>query len=76
MVNLRHASCFFTEGLKFLGSHVNKHTVIDIPTNHYEIIALYEATHEYALLHRVINHIQVSCGIEPIGSPTIIYEDN
>jgi hypothetical protein len=24
----------------------------------------------------VINHIQVSCGIEPIGSPTIIYEDN
>jgi hypothetical protein len=24
----------------------------------------------------VINHIQVSCGIEPIGSPTIVYEDN
>jgi hypothetical protein len=24
----------------------------------------------------VINHTQVSCGIEPIGSPTIIYEDN
>jgi hypothetical protein len=24
----------------------------------------------------VINYIQVSCGIEPIGSPTIIYEDN
>jgi hypothetical protein len=24
----------------------------------------------------VINHIQVSCGIEPIGSPTIIYKDN
>jgi hypothetical protein len=24
----------------------------------------------------VINHIQVSCGIEPIGSPIIIYEDN
>jgi hypothetical protein len=24
----------------------------------------------------VINHIQVSCGIELIGSPTIIYEDN
>jgi hypothetical protein len=24
----------------------------------------------------VINHVQVSCGIEPIGSPTIIYEDN
>jgi hypothetical protein len=24
----------------------------------------------------VINHIQVLCGIEPIGSPTIIYQDN
>jgi hypothetical protein len=24
----------------------------------------------------VINHIQVSCGVEPIDSPTIIYEDN
>jgi hypothetical protein len=24
----------------------------------------------------VINHIQSSCGIEQIGSPTIIYEDN
>jgi hypothetical protein len=24
----------------------------------------------------VINHIQVLCGIEPIESPTIIYEDN
>jgi hypothetical protein len=24
----------------------------------------------------VINYIQVSCGIEPIGSPTIIYEDS
>jgi hypothetical protein len=24
----------------------------------------------------VINHIQVLCDIEPIGSPTIIYEDN
>jgi hypothetical protein len=27
-------------------------------------------------LRRVINHIQVSCGIELIESPTIIYEDN
>jgi hypothetical protein len=24
----------------------------------------------------VINHIQVSCGVEPIGSSTIIYEYN
>jgi hypothetical protein len=31
---------------------------------------------ECAWLRRVINHIQVLCGIEPIGLPTIIYEDN
>jgi hypothetical protein len=45
-------------------------------TNHSKIIALYEAARECAWLRRVINHIQVSCGIELIGSPTIIYEDN
>jgi hypothetical protein len=53
-----------------------KHTLINTSTNHSEIIALYEAARECAWLRRVINHIQVSCGIEPIGSPTIIYEDN
>jgi hypothetical protein len=44
-------------------------------TNHLEIIALYEVAHECSWLRRVINHIQVSCGIELIESPTIIYED-
>jgi hypothetical protein len=44
--------------------------------NHSEIITLYEATRECVRLRRVINHIQVSCGIEPIGSPTIIHKDN
>jgi hypothetical protein len=40
-----------------------KHTLIGTSTNHSEIIALYEATRECAWLHRVINHIQISCGI-------------
>jgi hypothetical protein len=53
-----------------------KQTLIITSTNHSEIITLYEATCECAWLCRVINHIQVSCIIEPIGSPTIIYEDN
>jgi hypothetical protein len=53
-----------------------KQTLIDTSTNHSEIIALYEATRECVWLHRVINHIQTSCGIESIGSLTIIYEDN
>jgi hypothetical protein len=47
-----------------------------MPTNHSNIIAVYEVACEYAWLHRVINHIQLSCGIEPIGSSIIIYEDN
>jgi hypothetical protein len=45
-------------------------------TNHFEIIALYEAACECVWLCRVINHIQISCGIMLIGSSTIIYEDN
>jgi hypothetical protein len=40
-----------------------KQTLIGTPTNHSEIIALYEAAREHAWLRRVINHIQVSCGI-------------
>ena len=44
--------------------------------NHSEIIALYEASREYVWLRRMINHIQQSCGIGSIESPTIIYEDN
>jgi hypothetical protein len=45
-------------------------------TNHSEIITLYEASIEYVWLRRVINHIQTSCGIGGLESPTIIYEDN
>jgi hypothetical protein len=44
--------------------------------NHSEIIALYEASRECVWLHRMINHIQQSCGLDAIKTPTIIYEDN
>jgi hypothetical protein len=44
--------------------------------NHSEIITLYEASCECAWMRRVINHIQTSCGIAALESPTIIYEDN
>ena len=54
----------------------SKQTLVATSTNHSEIIALYEAARECAWLRRVINHIQSSCNIEPIGSSTIIYEDN
>jgi hypothetical protein len=53
-----------------------KQTLIVMSTNHSKIIALYEVACEFVWLRRVINHIQVLCGIEFIGSPTIIYEDN
>ena len=45
-------------------------------TNHSEIIALYEASRECVWLRRVINHVEQSCGIGAIISPTIMYEDN
>ena len=54
----------------------SKQTLIATSTNHSEIIALYEASRECVWLRRVLNHIQQSCGIGPIGSPTIIHEDN
>jgi hypothetical protein len=53
-----------------------KQTLIATSTNHSEIITLYEASRECAWLRRVINHIDTSCGIGALKSPTIIYEDN
>jgi hypothetical protein len=53
-----------------------KQTLIATPTNHSEIIVLYEALRECGWLRRVINHIQTSCDIGALKSPMIIYEDN
>jgi hypothetical protein len=44
--------------------------------NHSKIIALYEASCECDSLRKMINHIQKSCRMSAIESPTIIYEDN
>src|SRR4051794_25335729 len=49
-----------------------KQTLVAMSTNHSEIIALYEASRECVWLRRVMNHIQQSCGIGSIKSPTII----
>ena len=54
----------------------SKLTLVAIFTNHFEIITLYEASREIIWLHRMINHVQLSCGIGSILKPTIIYEDN
>jgi hypothetical protein len=53
-----------------------KQTLVATSTNHSEIIALYEAAQECAWLRRMTNHIQKSCGISTVDTPTIIYEDN
>jgi ribosomal protein S24E len=53
-----------------------KQTLIATSTNHSEIIALYEASREFVWMRRVINHIETSCGIGVLESPTIIYKDN
>jgi len=45
-------------------------------TNYSEIIALFEASCECVWLRQMINHIEKSCGIDSVESPTIIYEDN
>ena len=58
-----------------LSGHL-KQTLVATSTNHSEIIALYEASRECVWLRRVISHIQKSCGINTVDTPTIIYEDN
>ena len=50
----------------------SKQTLVATFTNHFEIIALYEASGECVWLRRLINHIQQSCGIGSLESPTII----
>ena len=53
-----------------------KQTLVATSTNHSEIIALYEVARECVWLHRMIDHIQKSCGMNNVDTPTIIYEDN
>jgi hypothetical protein len=53
-----------------------KQTLIATSTNHSKIITLYKVSRECAWLCRMIDHIQKSCEICAIESPTIIYENN
>ena len=54
----------------------SKQTLVATSTNYSEIIALFEASCECVWLRQMINHIEKSCGIDSVESPTIIYEDN
>jgi hypothetical protein len=75
--NARLQTCFvFLHGGTTISWKSSKQTLVATSINHSEIIALYEASHECVWLRRMINHIERSCGLGSLESPTIIYEDN
>ena len=75
--NVRSQTGFvFLHGGTAISWKSSKQTLVATSTNHSEIISLFEATCECVWLRRMINHIQQSCGMGSIKSPTIIYEDN
>ena len=52
-------------------------TLVATFSNHSEIIALHEATHECVWLRSMVDHIRNACGLPLITSiPTTIYGDN
>ena len=54
-----------------------KQTLTATSSNHFEIIALHEASRECVWLRSVVHHIRNACGLPLITSiPTIIYENN
>jgi hypothetical protein len=66
----------FLQGSTTISWKSSKQTLVSTSTNHSEIIALYEASHECVWLRRMINHIIQSSGIGTVDTPTIIFEDN
>lgn len=66
----------FLHGGTTISRKPSKQTLVAISTNHFEIIALFEASRECMWLRKMINDIEQSCGIGSMESPTIIYEDN
>ena len=54
-----------------------KQTLTATSSNHFEIIALHEASCECVWLRSVVHHVRNACGLPLITSiPTTIYEDN
>ncbi|KAJ1265131.1 hypothetical protein BS78_08G055800 [Paspalum vaginatum] len=75
--NARSQTCFvFLYGGIAISWKSSKQTLVATSTNHSEIIALHEASRECVWLRRMINHIEQSCDLGSIESPTIIYKYN
>ena len=54
-----------------------KQTMVATSSNHSEILAIHEASHECIWLRSMIQHIQEACGLSSIkGDSTILFEDN
>ena len=54
-----------------------KQAMVATSSNHSEIIAIHEASHECIWLRSIIHHIQKSCGFSFVkDKPTILFEDN
>jgi hypothetical protein len=66
----------FLQGGTTISWKSSKQTLVSTSTDHSEIIALYETSHECVWLRRMINHIVQSSGIGVLDTPTIIFEDN
>ena len=54
-----------------------KQTMVVTSSNHSEILAIHEASHECVWLRSMIQHIQKTCGLPSIkGNATVLHEDN
>ncbi|CAL9025188.1 unnamed protein product, partial [Prunus brigantina] len=57
--------------------HSIKQTLVATSSNHSEILALHEASHEYVWLRSVIHYIRSTCALpSAIETPTILNEHN
>jgi hypothetical protein len=67
----------FTCGNTTISWRSVKQTISATYSNHSEIIAIHEASHECVWLRSVIQHIREKCGLSSIkDNLTILYEDN
>ncbi|CAM8948646.1 unnamed protein product [Rhodiola kirilowii] len=53
-----------------------KQTVVATSSNHAEVIALHEASHECVWLKSITQHIRVTSGLSSVNDPITLYEDN
>ena len=53
-----------------------KQTLVATSSNHFEIIALHEASRECVWIRSITHHIEESCGFPVNKISTILYEDN